>query len=165
MIYWWKCEIIVSALFQRSRYRSSYCSYANGYKYKEELGIYFEVMYRGRRFCLCLSSQVASDHIQTQPHSVGRIFTYDQSDAETSNQKHTTHITTDTNPCILRDVNPQSQQSRGRKHMPYTVRPLRSAGFLSVMQKVMDRGEQEESVTVFCLVVYLEQRSVDGVLF
>jgi len=105
---------------------------------------------------------VGSLHTQTHPHSVGRFFTYDQPDAETSKQQHTT-LTTDTNPCTLRDLNPQSQQSRGRKHTSYIARPLRSAGFLSVMQKVMDCGEQEERVTVCCLVVYLEKISEDGV--
>ena len=52
------------------------------------------------------------------PHSVGLLWTSDQTVAETSTWQHTT-LTTDRYPCPRRNWNQQSQQVRGRS--PHTV--------------------------------------------
>ena len=51
------------------------------------------------------------------PHSVGVLWTNDQSVAETSTWQHTT-LTTDKYPCSGWDSNPQSQQASGQRPTP-----------------------------------------------
>ena len=50
-------------------------------------------------------------------HSVGRLWTSDQPDAETSSWQYTT-LTRDGHPCPLQDSNPQSQQAIGSRPKP-----------------------------------------------
>ena len=47
----------------------------------------------------------------------------DQPDTEASTWHHTT-VTKYRYPCPQRDSHPKSQQARGRRHTPYTARPL-----------------------------------------
>jgi len=55
--------------------------------------------------------EVSQSHSDT-PHSVGLLWTSDQSDAETSTRQHTT-LTRDKHPCPRRESNQQSQKARG----------------------------------------------------
>jgi hypothetical protein len=59
----------------------------------------------------------ASRSYSDTPHSVGLLWTSDQSDADTSTCQHTT-LTRDRHPSHLRDSNPQSQQENGRRPTP-----------------------------------------------
>jgi hypothetical protein len=57
------------------------------------------------------------------PHSVGLLWTSDQTDAETSVGQHTT-VTTDRHPSSRRDSNQQSQQASNHRPTPYNARLL-----------------------------------------
>jgi hypothetical protein len=69
------------------------------------------------------------------PHSVGLLWTSNQSFAETSTRKHTT-FTTDKSPCPRWDSNPESQQASGLRPTLYTTRPLRPAFLLVGLLKL-----------------------------
>jgi hypothetical protein len=63
----------------------------------------------GQGFLIIEASRSHSD----SPHSVGLLYTSDQTVVGNSTWRHTT-LTTDRHPCVRRDSNPQSQQANGR---------------------------------------------------
>jgi hypothetical protein len=66
---------------------------------------------------LLVFRRFAITHTLDTTHSVGLLWTSDQLVAETSTWQHTT-LTTDKQPCLRRDSNPQSQQASSRRPTP-----------------------------------------------
>ena len=73
-----------------------------------------------------LTIEASRSHSDT-PHSVGLLWTSDQTNAETSTWQHTA-LTRERqrHPCPWRDSNPQFQQASGCRPTPSTVQPARS---------------------------------------
>ena len=70
------------------------------------------------------------------PHSVGLLWTSAQPDAETSTWQHTT-LTRDRHPWLRRDLNPQSQQARGRRPK-YFLSKINSVAVSNVLPITQD---------------------------
>jgi hypothetical protein len=79
-------------------------------------------------------------------HSVGLLWTSDQSNAGTSTWQHTT-LTTDRHPCPRRDSNPQSQQASGRR------------------LKVLWHITSSQALAYFCRNCYLFTHGIQSYLF
>jgi hypothetical protein len=76
------------------------------------------------------------DHTHDAPHSIGLLWTSDQTVAETSTWQHTT-LTTDKHPCHRWDSNSRSQQASGRRPTPWTARPLGPAHHQVIGWKIL----------------------------
>jgi hypothetical protein len=68
-------------------------------------------------------------------HSVGLLWTEDESTAETSTWQHRT-LRTEKPPCPRQDSNPQSQQASGRRPTYWTARPPGSASSSLTKHKI-----------------------------
>ena len=86
----------------------------------------FRVFFFLWRFDPIPGYRASRSHWLDTPHSVGLLWTSYQLVTETSVWQHTT-LTRDRHPCLRWDLNPQSQQARGRRYTPLTARPPGSA--------------------------------------
>ena len=90
------------------------------------------------------------------PHSLGLLWTGDQPDAETSTWQQTTP-TRHRHPCPRRDSNPQSQQAKGRRHMPKTARPPGSASKAYVNKgKLVEVYNIQRTPCKFTTIMWIE---------
>jgi hypothetical protein len=94
------------------------------------------------------------DHTLDTPHSVGLLWTSDQSVAETSTWQHTT-LTRERHPCPRRDSKPQSQLASDRTHYPYIPHLITVLfKFTDVSKKHWRIGDQEFSGTGRPMYIY-----------